>query len=191
MTSARTLARRTAILRAAAELFLARGYDQVGVRDIASAAAISPALVYRYGWTKAELLAELILELNEAQIAAMRAWRPPRRGTLADRVVDYLRRLYRLDIEHRELRRLGAAYGWMWSPEQDRKCRTQIEQLLAPPRRLLTAARLDEVDTRLAAIWAAYWTYFRLAVIYDADAEACAAEVRPLVELAVRGGRSG
>ena len=33
--------------------------------------------------------------------------------------------------------------------------------------------------------------YFRLAVIYDADADACAAEVRPLVALALRGGRSG
>ena len=190
-TSSRAEARRAAILRAAKQLFLERGYDQVGVRDIASAAAISPALVYRYGWTKTELLAELVLELNDTQVAAMRAWRPPSRGTLADRVVDYLRRLYRLDIEHRELRRLGAAYGWMWSPEQDRKCRAQIVELLAPLRRLLTAARVDGVDTRLAAIWAAYWTYFRLAVIYDADADACAAEVRPLVELAVRGDRSG
>ena len=52
-----------AILDAAEELFAARGYDAVSVRDIAERAGVSHALVHRYLGSKAEIY-RVILESN-------------------------------------------------------------------------------------------------------------------------------
>lgn len=52
---------RAAILAAALEAFTAQGYDAVGIRTIAAAAAVSPALVIRYFGGKARLF-EAVLE---------------------------------------------------------------------------------------------------------------------------------
>lgn len=53
-------ATRVAILRAAHERFLTDGYDQVGVRAIASRAGIDPALICRYFGSKEQLFAEVL-----------------------------------------------------------------------------------------------------------------------------------
>ncbi|WP_432824719.1 TetR/AcrR family transcriptional regulator [Dactylosporangium sp. CA-092794] len=52
--------RRTLILAAAADLFVRRGYDQVGVGDIAEAVAIGPSALYRHFPGKQHLLREVI-----------------------------------------------------------------------------------------------------------------------------------
>ncbi|MFC7547803.1 TetR/AcrR family transcriptional regulator [Plantactinospora sp. GCM10030261] len=46
---------RQAVLAAATELFAERGYDQVTIRDIATRAALSPAMVMKCGGRKREL----------------------------------------------------------------------------------------------------------------------------------------
>ncbi|NIQ52267.1 MAG: helix-turn-helix transcriptional regulator, partial [Gemmatimonadetes bacterium] len=46
---------RDAILTAAAELFAERGFDQVTIRDIATRANLSPAMVMKCGGSKKQL----------------------------------------------------------------------------------------------------------------------------------------
>ena len=53
---------RAAILAAARQAFSGRGYDSVGVRDIASQAGVTAALVNRYFGSKKLLFAEAVLE---------------------------------------------------------------------------------------------------------------------------------
>jgi AcrR family transcriptional regulator len=53
-------ATRQAILEAARELFGARAYEQVGLRDIAAAAGATAALVNRYFGTKEQLFREVL-----------------------------------------------------------------------------------------------------------------------------------
>lgn len=53
-------ATRAAILDAARRQFLRDSYDNVGVRDIAAAADVDPALVYRYAGSKEELFAQVL-----------------------------------------------------------------------------------------------------------------------------------
>lgn len=175
--------RRNRILAIARRLFLDRGYDNVGMREIARAAGISPALIYREGWTKADLLAELILELNDEQIAQFRNMPLPSEGTTLDRVLAMLGRLYAFDIGQKHLRRLGAAYGWLWSGEQEARCATQKYELLMPFRELLREVGLDPVEPRVNGIWAVYCASFRQAVFGDADADACIETIRPTVSL--------
>lgn len=174
------------ILESARQLFVAKGYEQVGMRQIAEAAQISPALIYKEGWTKPDLLAELIFELNAAQIEAMQAMPLPPQAPLLDRVLQVLQRMYDLDITHKELRKLGAAYGWLWSQEQDRRCLEQIKELTVPLRQLLTEAQVDSLEARLSGLWYAYWSGFRATVIYDQDSVGCITLIRPVVEILLR-----
>lgn len=60
---------RAAILRAARELFAARGLDTVTVRDIAAQAGVTHALVHRYFGTKEEVVAEILRREMQAASA--------------------------------------------------------------------------------------------------------------------------
>lgn len=177
--------RRNKILAVARRLFLDRGYDDVGMRDIARAAGISPALIYREGWTKADLLAELILEMNAEQIAQIRAMPLPLDGPPIERVLALLDRFYTFDLAQKSLRRLGIAYGWLWSGEQEARWLAQIDELLTPLRDILQALSLDPVEPRVTGIWAAYCASFRAAVFADADRDACIESLRPTIALLV------
>ncbi len=175
--------RRQHILAVARQLFLERGYDNVGMREIARAAGISPALIYREGWTKADLLAELILEMNNEQVATLRALPLPAEGSVLDRVLRMLEQCYAFDISQKHLRRLGAAYGWLWSSDQEVRCLAQLQELWEPFRRILEEAALTPVEPRLVGIWAAYIMAFREAVFADASPATCLSHIRPTIEL--------
>ena len=56
------------VLDAARELFMAHGYEAVGMRDIAKSVGRQPVQVYRLNLSKQDILAELIIALNEVQI---------------------------------------------------------------------------------------------------------------------------
>ncbi|MFD3525004.1 TetR/AcrR family transcriptional regulator [Streptomyces sp. NPDC058653] len=53
-------ATRAAILQAARRLFVERGYDGAGVRDIAGAVGVDPRLIGRYFGSKEKLFAEVV-----------------------------------------------------------------------------------------------------------------------------------
>lgn len=56
---------RLAILHSAREAFLQRGYDQVGLREIAAGADVTAALVNRYFGSKQGLLKEVLRDDND------------------------------------------------------------------------------------------------------------------------------
>lgn len=53
-------ATRDALLRAATELFTSQGFDRTSVREVAAAAGVDQALVFRYFGTKEDLLAAVL-----------------------------------------------------------------------------------------------------------------------------------
>lgn len=80
-------ATRTALLRAAAELFAERGFDQTTVRDVAARAEVNQALLFRYFGSKQELFAEVLSHNSEALLDSVAAPELPRRileNVLAD-----------------------------------------------------------------------------------------------------------
>ncbi|MFI1996094.1 TetR/AcrR family transcriptional regulator [Actinoplanes sp. NPDC020271] len=79
-------ATRQAIADAALRLFLERGYDQVGIRDIADAADVSTTTLFKHFSGKEALVFDQEQEVDAALIAAIRE-RPAGEG-----VLDALRR---------------------------------------------------------------------------------------------------
>jgi AcrR family transcriptional regulator len=59
---------RTAILAAARQAFSAKGYSAAGVREIAAAAGVNPALVSRYFGSKEGLFEEALAELLDVSV---------------------------------------------------------------------------------------------------------------------------
>jgi AcrR family transcriptional regulator len=60
--------RREEILEAARTLFLRDSYENVGVRDVAAAARVDPALVHRYAGSKDELFAEVLARSGDPSV---------------------------------------------------------------------------------------------------------------------------
>jgi TetR/AcrR family transcriptional regulator, cholesterol catabolism regulator len=96
MTEAPTLtrsqaARRQRVVTAALELGAKGGYDAVQMRDVAQTAGVALGTIYRYFSSKDHLLAEALVEWVRDLGRRVHA-RPPKAATLADRVIDVLRR---------------------------------------------------------------------------------------------------
>jgi AcrR family transcriptional regulator len=180
---------RRLVLAAAKELFMTRGYDAVGMRDIASAVGRQPVQIYRLNLPKSDILAELIIELNAGEIVQLpELLAKVRGGSLIDRVCGYFLELYRLDIQFMPIRSVGAAFGWMWNTRYEQKIIEQVLQLLQPVAEWMAEAGLDAIAARGYGIWSVYYVGFRRAAIHGGSAEECVAEIRPTLEILLHGG---
>lgn len=172
------------VLAAAKELFLTHGFASVGMRDIASAVGKQPIQIYRLNLSKEDILAELIIELNAAQIDQLPALSAKVQGhTLADKVCGYFRELYALDIRYLPIRSVGAAYGWMWNSTYEQKIVGQVMTLLQPVIGWMSEAGIDQIESRCYGIWSVYYVGFRNAVIHGCNAHDCITKVRPSMEI--------
>lgn len=177
---------RAMVLKAAEKLFRKHGFDAVGMREIAEAANTNPVQLYRLGLSKSEILGDLIVKLNSSQIREMKALDIASFGKSArERILGYLLALYRLDVRDKELRKLGAAYGWLWPKEREAEVLGQIIGLVTPVTEELKRAGLDRIEDRCRAIWSLYYAGYRAAVIHDASAEQCLAGIAGGLELLV------
>ena len=168
------------VIAAARELFMERGYEAVGMREISAAVGKQPVQVYRLNLSKSDILAEVIIALNAEQIAQLPKLLARVRGKTAfERVCSYLKLLYRMDIEYLPIRSVGAAFGWTWSLEQERRIIEQVIQLIRPMSEWMRAAELDEIPARNMGIWSLYYVGFRHAVIHGGSAEDCLAAIKP------------
>jgi AcrR family transcriptional regulator len=86
--------RRQRVIDVAFELGAERGYDAVQMREVAAAANVALATIYRYFSSKDHLLAAAMTEWT-ARLQQRVAQSPPRGATPADRLVDVLHRACR------------------------------------------------------------------------------------------------
>ncbi len=175
------------VLAAAKALFLAHGYDAVGVREIARTVGLQPTQIYRLNLSKSDILAELIIELNAEEIRQLPDLLAKVRGeSLIDRVCGYFLELYRLDIQFLPIRSVGAAFGWMWNAQYEQQIIGQVLQLLQPVAGWMVEAGLEGFEARGYGIWSVYYVGFRRAAIHGGSAEECIAEIRPTLEILLR-----
>jgi len=176
------------VLAAARELFLTKGYDAVGMRDISQAVNRLPIQIYRLKLAKADILAELIIELNAEEIQQIPELLARIGGErLIDKVCGYFLELYRLDIGFLPIRSVGAAFGWMWNERYEEQIVGQVLQLLQPVAQWMREAGLKDIEARGYGIWSTYYVGFRRAAIHGGSAEDCLAEIRPTLEILLQG----
>jgi AcrR family transcriptional regulator len=87
-------ARRQRVVAAALELGSKGGYDAVQMRDVATTAGVALGTIYRYFSSKDHLLAEAMVDWVRELGTRVRN-RPPKGATVADRVIEVLRRATR------------------------------------------------------------------------------------------------
>lgn len=92
--------RKATIALAAAELFCARGFHNVGIEDIAGAVGITGPAIYRHFRTKQAVLAAAVEELGDAFAEAV---------TAADGLDDAMAAIVRYTLDRRSVARL---YQW-------------------------------------------------------------------------------
>jgi AcrR family transcriptional regulator len=183
---------RQEVLKAAKALFMDKGYDAVGMREIAQAVGRQPTQVYRLALSKADILAEIIIELNQTQIRKLPVFLRKVRGTNAfERSCSYLQLLYQSDIKHMAIRAVGAAYGWTWNGEYESAVVQQAQQLLQPVADWMEAAGLKDVPARCYTVWCLYYVGYRRAVMHGGTASECLSEIRPSLLLAFAGSSAG
>lgn len=168
------------VLKAAKKLFMERGYEAVGMRDIANAVGRQPVQVYRLKLAKSDILAELIIELNQEQIDQLpKLCKRVKATTPFERTCSYLRELYKLDIENLPIRSVGAAFGWMWSVDYERRVIEQVLQIVKPVAGWMLEAGLEDIPARCMGIWALYYVGYRRAAIHNGTADDCLEAIKP------------
>ena len=185
---ARWGALREAAIALAKERFSERGYEAVSLQELATELAVPPAALLRQELSKPDLLAEAIIALNDEQITWLES-RPEATDEslpLQEAVECYLRRVYEFDLEHITLRRMGAAFGWLWAPKYEPRIWKQLFALTAPIDGILLREGFSDREPIIKTLWSLYYAGFRHAVIHRAPEEACLAKIRPAVKLSLQ-----
>ena len=174
------------VIGIAYRLFASRGYEQVGVREIAKEAGISPMQVYRLGVDKTDLLAEVILIVNQEMINKIKPFDGNSSKSALHFIEKYLQDLYQQDIAIKSIRKEGAAFGWKWSDKYEAQIIEQLMHILKPIADALANHGYDEIEARCYAIWSLYYVGYRNAVMNNADANACLEAIRPSLAICLK-----
>ena len=163
------------------------GFECVGMRDIAQAVGLQPTQIYRLALSKSDILAEVIIDLNNELIDTLPAVLDTVQGNSAlERTSDYLLALYQFDVRFQKLRSVGAIHGWSWTGDYEAAVIEQVWQFLAPIAGWLKDDGFDDIPARCYAIWALYYVGYRRAVTKGGNAAECLAEIRPSLEVLFR-----
>ena len=174
------------VIRIAHEMFERDGYEHVGIRQICTAAGLSPMQLYRLGLDKKDLLAEVVLRINQQIIDRIKPFSSKGFKSVEDFIDRYLLDLYTQDIAIKGIRAEGAAFGWKWSGRYEELIIRQIFKMIQPIVDALQHDGYDEIPARCYAIWSLYYVGYRHAVMHDGDAAACLAQIRPSLALCLK-----
>ena len=139
-------ARRERVLRAALELGATGGYDSVQMRDVATSAGVALGTIYRYFSSKDHLLAAAMVQwVNDLERRV--GQRPPKGDTVAERVIDVLRRAAR--AMEKEPKLSEAVVTALLSPDRGAaKCQEEVSGAMT---RILATALGDDFDPAFQA----------------------------------------
>lgn len=174
------------VIEVAHKLFAERGYEAVGVREIAKEAGISPMQVYRLGLDKHDLLAEVILIVNQEIISSIKPFAKATTKSALSFIEGYLLNLYKEDVAIKSIRKEGAAFGWKWSEKYESLIVEQLMKILQPIADCLHHFKYDDVEARCYAIWSLYYVGYRNAVMNNADAQACLDGIQPSLRICLK-----
>ena len=171
------------IINAAHALFQQQGYEQVGIRELCQSVGLSPTQLYRLGLSKQDLLAEVILRVNQKQINEIKPFSAKGFKSAQAYIEGYLLGLYEADIEIKSIRAEGAAFGWKWSGKYETLIIEQVFKLIQPIADALEHDGYTDIQAHCYAIWSLYYVGYRHAVMHGGDASACLDGIKPSLSL--------
>ena len=174
------------VVDVAHRLFETRGFEKVGIREIAKESGMSPMQVYRLGIDKQDLLAEVILLVNEEVIRKIKPFSSSKNKDAASFIENYLLDLYEQDVAIKNIRKEGAAFGWLWSGKYEALIIGQVMQMLKPIADALYHFAYDEIEARCYTLWSLYYVGYRNAVMNNASAQECLDAIKPSLRLTLR-----
>jgi AcrR family transcriptional regulator len=150
---------------AARRLFKKCGYDKVSTKMIAEEAGISRALIYRYNWSKSEILSHLLIDMLSHQAEVLEGHAKKLKVTESkeypwvELTVNYFEKLFQLDTDPEiiKFRQLAAQQSWSWGQKIETEIYAKAGNLFWPLYDLFEengGPKLDEGARN--AIWAAY-----------------------------------
>ncbi len=188
--------RRHQIKEVARRLFREKGFDNVTMREIAKELGIGVNVIYRNTESKAAVLADILRDYIQTEISILKEIPIPK-GPALDRIMVYLEKLYELDLEDFEIRRLGVALSWSWGNERDAEFEELIGfELFAPINEALSGINYHlDYDARWA-VWAIYTEGLRRAGMGELSqkkskdqklygAQECAGRIRPQIKFII------
>ena len=101
------------IKEVARRLFREKGFDNVTMREIAREIGIGVNVIYRNTDSKSAVLADILKDYIQMEISVLSEMPTPK-GSPLNQIMTYLEKLYELDLEDFEIRRLGVALSWSW-----------------------------------------------------------------------------
>lgn len=149
-------ARRQDVKAVARQLFEERGYDNVTTKDIAEAAGLSRALIYRYNISKSDLLSQLLRDLIEEQGAALRRNKLNMKSPEA-MILGHFEQLFLLDMSQVTLRRLAVQHSWSWGASTEEEFYLRLGVIFEPlDEPLRERWGIDLHEPARLALWAIY-----------------------------------
>jgi AcrR family transcriptional regulator len=148
----------TLILRAAEELFGARGYEATTTRDIAGAADVTEAAIYRHFGTKEALFEAAIARPYREVIGSfLRSWQRslPDSTTNAEVTREFVERFYDFVQQHRRLLKTYLAYREYNPQEGDSALSRELDQIERMMTSESTTRGFSRVDIPIAVRCAA------------------------------------
>ena len=153
--TAKQLARRQRVIRAALLLGAEGGYDAVHMREVASASSVALGTIYRYFSSKDHLLAAALAEWT-TDLQERLARQPARGAAPVEQLVDVLRRACRALERHPTLtgalvKALGASDAGVGDASHE--VSVQIREMTAPILAGLSEDELDGIVAVLQHVW--------------------------------------
>lgn len=186
---ARRDAARDRVRAAAILVFQAEGFEGTTMKMLAERAGMSVGMIYQLYEGKADVLLDVISQHNAAQWDSLAA--------LADRVAGFdgliqlLAVCYGFDLRIPTLTGIVVAQTWLWDAEKEARHRIDIGRLNMLVGRVLRRGfpQAAEADIAVAAqgIYDTYVRGLRAAIFDGATPEECAARLRPLLTILLRG----
>jgi TetR/AcrR family transcriptional regulator, mexJK operon transcriptional repressor len=188
--------KRLRILNRAAHAFLSHGYEGANLEEIANAAAISKATIYKYFTDKNDLFTSVVVETSREMGLPMRDMLDrdaPIEEVLTNYAVRFVQRMIRPVVDDHpffEMSRLiiGASQQ---HPELARSCRDIFAQNLGEPVREYFAVKLARAeiqgdDGQFLMTHFMQMLFFTNAVLMDPERTPVPSEIRPAAERTVR-----
>ena len=190
-------ATKAAVIEAAREVFLERGYDGTTIKLIADAADVSPGTVLNAAPSKAALLIQILQEEYEAIAESLDRLERALSGDVVDRLVALMQATLEAQTRHGDLFAAAIGHAWLWSDPVYDETFGQFDMAWAAVRRVLERGEADgelspgcDIDQTLTALQDFYLGVFRRQRREHMDASEAAALLRARVELMMNGCRA-